>query len=86
MFDCSVMVMILPYLTLRQRLTPDEMLGRMISTMRTLTIATAPLGAFAGGWLGEHLTLRPALFVIAACALILVAAMIWLSPLRKASI
>lgn len=82
-FDCSVMILLLPYLSLRQKLTHDAMLGRMISTMRFLTIAMAPIGAYAGGWLGEHLSLRPALGVIAGCGLILAVVMLSTSPLRK---
>ena len=49
-FDCGVMLFFIPYLGLRQKVTPDPMLGRMTSTMRFLTVATAPLGALAAGW------------------------------------
>jgi MFS family permease len=82
-FDCSVMILLLPYLSLRQKLTPDAMLGRMISTMRTLTIAMAPVGAYVGGWLGEHLSLRPALGVIGGVSVAVWLLMLLTSPLRK---
>ena len=81
-FDCSVMLFIMPYLTLRMQLTPDELLGRMISTMRFLTVATSPVGALSGSWLGEHLTIRPALTIIAGGGIVLSLVMIFLSPLR----
>lgn len=82
LFDCSVMLFIMPYLALRLKLTPDAMLGRMISTMRFLSVSSVPLGAAAGGWLGEHLQLRPAIGIIAAAAIVLTLILL-VSPLRK---
>jgi MFS family permease len=55
--------------SLRQRITPDRILGRINSSYRLVAWGTRPLGAAAGGLLGELLGLR-AVFVIAA-ALIL---------------
>ncbi|MBV8657169.1 MAG: MFS transporter [Burkholderiales bacterium] len=52
------------YLAARAAVTPDEMLGRMIATMRFFTVAPAPLGALIGGGLGTVLGLRGALYVI----------------------
>ena len=57
--------------SLRQRITPDRILGRINSSYRLVAWGTRPLGAAAGGLLGEFLGLR-AVFAIAA-ALILVA-------------
>jgi hypothetical protein len=37
------------YLSLRQAVTPDHLLGRVISTMIFLTILMAPLGSLLGG-------------------------------------
>jgi MFS family permease len=81
-FDCAVMLFIMPYVALRMQLTPDHMLGRMISTMRFLTVASAPIGAITGGWLGEHLTIRPALTIIAAGGVLLSLLVVFCSPLR----
>lgn len=81
-FDCAVMLFIMPYVSLRMQLTPDHMLGRMISTMRFLTVASAPFGAITGGWLGEHLTIRPALAIIAAGGVLLSLLVVFCSPLR----
>ncbi|WP_229262386.1 MFS transporter [Duganella guangzhouensis] len=64
--DCGVMLFLLPYTTMRQAVTPDEYLGRMVSTMRFLTVATAPLGALAAGYLGEHFSVRTGLACVAA--------------------
>jgi MFS family permease len=55
--------------SLRQRVTPDRILGRINSSYRLVAWGTRPLGAAAGGLLGELLGLR-AVFAIAA-ALIL---------------
>lgn len=70
-YDCGVMLFFMPYVALRQRVTPDEFLGRMISTMRFLTVATAPLGALAGGLVGEHFGIRAGLALVAVSALAL---------------
>jgi MFS family permease len=49
--------------SLRQRLCPDRMLGRVTATMRFLIMGLLPLGAFVGGVLGETLGLRGTLWV-----------------------
>lgn len=59
--------------SLRQRLCPDRMLGRVNATMRFLIMGLFPLGAVAGGILGESIGLRGTLWVAGA--------MIVLSPL-----
>jgi MFS family permease len=55
--------------SLRQRITPDRILGRINSSYRLVAWGTRPLGAAAGGLLAELLGLR-AVFAVAA-ALIL---------------
>lgn len=69
--DCGALLFFLPYLALRQRVTPDAFLGRMTSTMRFLTVATAPLGAAGAGMLGEHFGVRGGLAFVAAGAILL---------------
>ncbi len=49
------------YLSLRQAITPDRLLGRMTATMRFLTVAAAPLGSLAGGALATVIGLRATL-------------------------
>jgi len=51
--------------SLRQRITPDRILGRINSSYRLVAWGTRPLGAAAGGLLGELLGLR-AVFAMAA--------------------
>ncbi len=49
--------------SLRQRLCPDRMLGRVNATMRFLIMGLFPLGALVGGVLGEWIGLRGTLWV-----------------------
>jgi hypothetical protein len=58
--------------SLRQRLVPDEMLGRVTATMRFLIMGSFPLGALLGGVLGE--------FVGDRLTLAISGAIIFLSP------
>lgn len=69
-------------LSLRQRITPDHLLGRTTATMRMIAFSTAPLAALIGGALGEAVGLRPALFV-GACFPFLSALTLARSPVRR---
>jgi hypothetical protein len=69
--DCGATLFFLPYLALRQRVTPDAFLGRMTSTMRFMTVAMAPVGAAGAGLLAERIGVRGGLAVVAAGALLL---------------
>jgi MFS family permease len=55
--------------SLRQRITPDRILGRINSSYRLVAWGTRPLGAAVGGLLGELLGLR-AVFAIAAAVIL----------------
>jgi len=81
-FDCGVMLFFMPYLALRQKITPDAFLGRMIATMRFLTVATAPVGAVAAGALADHFGIRAGMACIGAGGIGLTLAMVFASPLR----
>lgn len=61
--------------TLRQRLTPDRLLGRLNSGYRLLAFGTRPLGAAAGGVLAQVFGLRTVFAVMALLTLALVAGM-----------
>jgi uncharacterized membrane protein YgaE (UPF0421/DUF939 family) len=66
-----------------QALTPDELLGRVNATRRSINRTMAALGALGAGLLvgliGDHPTLIGVIIVFAAAALIAA-----LSPLREA--
>ena len=79
--DFSSMVFFVNYLTLRQAVTPDRLLGRVTATMICLTVATAPIGALAGGWIAELAGLRVTILLAGAGAILLVPLVAWASPL-----
>ena len=60
--------------SLRQRITPDRLLGRLNSAYRLVAWGTIPLGAAAGGLLSEWIGLRAMFAVMAGLTLLLVAA------------
>ncbi|OON59641.1 MFS transporter [Massilia sp. KIM] len=84
LFDVGAMYFFIPYITLRQRVTPDEFLGRMVSTMRFLTVATAPLGALAAGAVAEAYSVRISLGGIGIGAIALTVWMVAYTTLRQA--
>ncbi|MEE8046737.1 MAG: MFS transporter [Dehalococcoidia bacterium] len=51
--------------SLRQAITPEHLLGRVTSLQIVSTRAFVPLGALMGGFLGEFIGLREAIFVFA---------------------
>jgi MFS family permease len=67
--------------SLRQRITPDRMLGRMNASMRFLVWGTLPLGGVVGGLLGEAVGIREALWT-GAIGATLGFLPVLLSPLR----
>ena len=84
-FDFGAILYAINYLSLRQAITPDRLLGRMTATMRFLTVAAAPLGSLAGGALATGIGLRGTLLTVGALGLALaVAAVLW-SPVRQHS-
>jgi MFS family permease len=83
LLDFSGMVFFINYLTLRQALTPDPLLGRVTATMICLTVATAPFGGLAGGWIAEHAGLRATLLLAGLGAIMLVPLLAWASPLLR---
>ena len=83
LLDLSAMIFFINYLSLRQAVTPDRLLGRVTATMICLTVATAPLGGLAGGWVGDHFGLRAPMLLAGVGALLLAPLVIWLSPLGR---
>ncbi|WP_244315926.1 MFS transporter [Streptomyces albidochromogenes] len=70
----------IPVMSLRQRLTPEEFQGRVMSVSRLCAWGAMPVGATLGGLLAEALSV-PTVFVICGCALA-AGALLLLAPLR----
>ena len=69
----------------RQSVTPDELQGRMNTTMRSINRAMVVVGAPLGGLLADSVGLRPVLYA-AAAGFLLVAVGLALTPFRDARI
>ncbi len=80
-FDLGAMLFFINYLSLRQSVTPDHLLGRVTSTMIFLSIAMAPAGSVVGGLLGEALGLRPTIAISGVGGLLLGLVLVRFSPL-----
>ncbi|HXP14452.1 MAG TPA: MFS transporter, partial [Actinomycetes bacterium] len=65
--------------SLRQRITPDRLLGRMNASYRLVGWGTMPLGALLGGVLAEALGLRPAFLVAAVITLAVLVGFRWVT-------
>lgn len=83
LLDFTAMTFFINYLTLRQAVTPDRLLGRVTATMIALTVSTAPLGGLAGGWIAEHWGVRATILLAGAGALLMLPLMAWTSPLAR---
>jgi MFS family permease len=66
----------------RQIVCPPELLGRTTATVRFLTWALVPVGALAGGALGQWLGSRAALWVVGV-GLLAVPVLVAATPLRR---
>jgi predicted MFS family arabinose efflux permease len=71
-------------ISLRQRITPPRLLGRVTAARRFLIFCMAPLGAVAGGWMGTSVGLEATLLA-GGCVTLVASIYMWLSPIRSAS-
>ena len=70
-------------ISLRQRITPIRLLGRVTAARRFLIFCMAPAGAAAGGWMGTQLGYEATM--LAGGGVTLIAALyMWASPIRHA--
>lgn len=74
----------LAFVSLRQAITPSHCLARVITSMRFLTISSAPIGAWAGGMLAEAIGLRETIACAAITGAFVTIAAAWRSPLAQA--
>jgi MFS family permease len=68
--------------SLRQRMAPPHVLGRVNAGMALLARGIYPLGALIGGYLGARLGVRPTL-ALGACGLLLSTLWLLAAPLRR---
>jgi MFS family permease len=68
--------------SLRQRITPDHLLGRVNSGYRLVAWGSMPLGAAAGGLLAQAFGLRPVFAVMAVLTLALLAGLLIVTNTR----
>jgi MFS family permease len=68
--------------SIRQKITPEHLLGRVNATFQFLSLDTSLLGSLLGGLLGEVLGVR-SLLVLGGCVTLLAALMLAAPPLRK---
>ena len=68
-------------ISLRQRIVPNELLGRVTSVYRMVAFAAAPLGAVLAGWLAHRTDLRTPYVVFGV--LQLVATLAYAGPIRR---
>jgi MFS family permease len=70
MFAGGVTIMLgnIAMVSFRQRVTPDHLLGRVNSTFRLVAWGTRPLGAAAGGALGQWFGVRSVFAVMGLLA------------------
>lgn len=80
--DLGALLFFMPYISLRQRVTPDAMLGRMTSTMRFLGVAGSPIGALLAGLAAGQIGVRAALAGVAAGGMLLAVTMVFGTQLR----
>ncbi|MEE9177267.1 MAG: MFS transporter [Acidimicrobiia bacterium] len=66
--------------TYRQSVTPDDMLGRVMSSFRVIAYGAFPLGAVLGGLIASTVSLRAAFFVGAG---VIAALLLYLIPTTK---
>jgi MFS family permease len=72
-----------PGQSLRQEVTPEHMLGRVVASFRTFGLGAAPIGALLGGVITEEFGVRTANAVASAVAC--AAALLMLRALREVS-
>lgn len=81
-FAAGVVVGSITTRTLRQRVTPSELLSRVMATVRFVSWGAIPVGSLAAGALGSVIGIRGALWCTCV-ATFLPVAILWASPVRR---
>jgi MFS family permease len=76
--------------TMRQRITPDAILGRVVAASRTIAWALIPVGAVIGGSLADAVGLLPVYIIGASMAVtttvLLSATALWSDPIGSSDV
>jgi predicted MFS family arabinose efflux permease len=80
--DLALAVYFIGEISLRQALTPSHLLGRVNASIRFLSAGALAAGMLTGGVLGQLIGVRPTL-VLASLGILLGAAWLYFSPLRR---
>jgi len=80
------MLIVVTWFTLRQRIVPPALLGRIVSLSRMMSYATIPLASVGGGALLAMSDSAAPLVAASVLVQITVGAVAWLTPLRSADI
>ncbi len=59
------------YISLRQRLVPDALLGRVIGAMRGIAVSVAPVGAVFWSHVADHVGIAAAMHLMGLCGVVL---------------
>lgn len=84
LYACASINMV-SWFTLRQRIVPSALLGRVVATTRMLAFASIPLAAFVGGAIEN--TFHDLYLIMAASGIVrlCIAGFAWFSPMRGAT-
>jgi predicted MFS family arabinose efflux permease len=84
-FGVAQSVVLLTYITLRTNLSPDELLGRIGSTARTISLGLQPIGLIVGGIVIDSTSGSTALIVMGLGELLICAVFACIPAMRRAS-
>lgn len=83
--DCGAAVYVINYLSLRQAVTPDALLGRMVTSMRFVTILPGPLGTIALGMMADAQGVRATLLMLGGACMVMGLLAGWALPQTRLS-
>ncbi len=85
LFDLGAVAFFINYISMRQILTPDALLGRVTATMRFAAVTFAPAGALLTGVVAESIGLRWTFGLLGVLGVLVAAAFSQSASVRRAS-
>lgn len=65
--DFGIPLYTVNYISLRQRIVPDDLLGRVIGAMRGIAVSAAPVGALIWSHVADRIGIAPTMYLIGIC-------------------